>query len=41
MKEYKILISISAENESDMEEIIGCYEIEHTLEREWWCEVIK
>jgi len=38
MKHYKILISISAENEADMEEILECYEQEHPLEKEWWCE---
>ena len=38
MKHYKILISISAKNEDDMEEILGHYEEQHPLEKEWWCE---
>lgn len=38
MKEYKVLISISAECEDDMKEQIDCLDC---YELEWWTEVVS
>lgn len=39
MKHYKVLISLNAENEADLKEIVeDTFSSEHPLELEWWAE---
>lgn len=39
MKEYKVLIGLSAECEDDLMEILEVFDEEHACEIEWWTEV--
>lgn len=39
MKEYKVLIGLSAECEDDLMEILEVYDDNHACEVEWWTEV--
>jgi hypothetical protein len=39
MKEYKVLIGLSAECEDDLMEVLEVFDDNHACEVEWWTEV--